>query len=136
MAISFDKVLGVHEQAMYFRTRRAEILAGNLVNADTPNYKARDIDFQSVLRSQLPGAVSKPHLAATREGHIAPSAAAAFSPELLYRIPQQPSLDGNTVETHVEMGKYSQNSMDMAATFYFLNSKFKGLKEAIKGGQA
>ena len=47
MSISFDKALGIHEKALGFRAQRAEVLANNIANADTPNYKARDLDFQS-----------------------------------------------------------------------------------------
>lgn len=136
MSISFDKVLGVHEQALNLRTRRAEVLAANLVNADTPGYKARDIDFQSILSTQLVNAVPKPQLRGTDPRHIAPSSASAFSPELMYRTPLQPSADGNTVEEQVEMAKYTQNSMDLAATLHFVNAKIKGMKAAIKGGQS
>ena len=133
MGISFDKALGIHEKALTVRTKRAEVLANNLVNADTPNFKARDIDFQSVLKSQMVGSVSKPQLVATDPRHIAPSSITSFSPELMYRVPLQPSLDGNTVEEQVELSKFAQNNMDMAASFQFLNSKFTGLKTAIKG---
>lgn len=135
MAISFDKVLGIHEEALNLRAKRAEILATNLVNADTPNYKARDIDFRSMLRSQMPGGIAKPRLAVTNSRDIAPSLTGGFSPQLLYRVPLQPSLDGNTVEEQVEMSKYAENNMAMAATLNFINSKFKGLTLAITGGQ-
>lgn len=133
MSISFDKALGIHETALAVRTKRAEVLANNLVNTDTPNFKARDIDFQSVLKNQMTNSVSKPQMLATNSRHIAPSPAMSFSPELMYRVPLQPSLDGNTVEEQVELGKFAKNTMDTAASFHFLNSKFSGLKTAIKG---
>ena len=133
MGISFDKALGIHEKALNFRSKRAEVLANNLTNADTPNFKARDIDFRSVLNSQMVGSVSKPQLVATEPGHIAPSSIESFSPDLKYRIPLQPSLDGNTVEEEVELSKFAQNNMAMEASFQFLNSRFKGLQAAIKG---
>lgn len=136
MAISFDKVLGIHEQALFARSKRAEVLATNLANVDTPNYKARDIDFKSIFSTQLVNAVPRQEMRATNSRHIAPSPNLSFSPELMYRVPLQPSLDGNTVEESVEMAKYSQNSMDMAATLHFVNSKLKGMKAAIKGGQS
>ena len=132
MAISFNKALGIHEQALNLRGKRAEVLANNLVNSDTPNFKARDIDFASTLRSQLPNNTTSTRLIATNNRHIAPSAT-SFSPELMYRNPLQPSLDGNTVEEQVEMSKFSQNTMDFQASFQFLNGKFKGLQSAIRG---
>ena len=132
MAISFSNALGIHEQALSFRAKRTEVLANNLVNADTPNFKARDIDFGSVMQSQMAGGGGGARLNATHGRHIAPSAT-AFSPELMYRNPMQPSLDGNTVEEDVEMSKFAKNNMDFQASFQFLNGKFKGLTNAIKG---
>ncbi|MGK0500015.1 MAG: flagellar basal-body rod protein FlgB [Oceanicoccus sp.] len=133
MAISFAKALGVHEQALHLRTKRAEVLANNLVNADTPNFKARDIDFHKALKGQMAFGGSGSKMAATNSRHIGAGASASFSADLMYRTPMQPSLDGNTVEEQVEMSQYSQNMMDFQASFHFLNGKFKGLKSAIKG---
>ncbi len=132
MTINFNKALGIHEHALMFRTKRAEVLANNLVNADTPNFKARDIDFRRVLESQISGSTNQARLMATNSKHIGHTAG-SFSPELMYRIPMQPSLDGNTVEEQVEMSKFAQNSMEFQASFQFLNSKFRGLRNAIKG---
>jgi flagellar basal-body rod protein FlgB len=132
MAISFNKALGIHEQALNFRAKRAEVLANNLINADTPNFKARDIDFNDVLKSQMSDSTQSTSLLATHSRHIAPSSV-SFSPELLYRMPLQPSLDGNTVEEQVELSKFAQNTQEFQASFQFLNSKFKGLTSAIRG---
>ncbi len=130
MGISFDNALGVHEQALQFKVKRSEVLAQNLINADTPNYKARDIDFKSVLNNEQ--ASSNTRLHATNKRHIAPSNL-SFDPQLKYRNPLQPSLDGNTVDEQVEMTKFAKNTMDFQASFQFLNGKFKGLRNAIKG---
>lgn len=132
MAISFQNALGIHEKALYVRTVRAEVLANNLVNADTPNFKARDIDFKSALNSQMPGQSASQGMVATNSRHMGGSSQ-PFQPELLYRTPLQPSLDGNTVEEQVEMSRFSKNMMDFQASFQLLNSKFKGLTNAIKG---
>jgi len=128
MAINFNNALGIHEQALQFKVKRSEVLANNLVNADTPNFKARDIDFQTVLKGQQAGA----RLQATHSRHIAPSSL-AFEPQLQYRNPLQPSLDGNTVDEQVEMTRFAKNTMDFQASFQFLNGRFKGLKNAIRG---
>ena len=128
MAINFNNALGIHEQALQFKVKRSEVLANNLINADTPNFKARDIDFQTVLKGQQAGA----RLQATHSRHIAPSSL-AFEPQLLYRNPLQPSLDGNTVDEQVEMTRFAKNTMDFQASFQFLNGRFKGLKNAIRG---
>ena len=131
MAISFNKALGLHEQAVHFRAKRAEVLASNLVNADTPNYKARDMDFQTVLKMQS-AQQSGRSLSTTHSRHINTSAA-GFTPELMYRIPMQPSLDGNTVEEQAELARFAKNSLDFQASFRMLNGKLKGLKGALRG---
>ncbi len=132
MAISFSNALGIHEDALRFRSQRAEVLANNLANADTPNFKARDIDFQSILKQQAQGGDTLA-MKATHSGHHQASPDLFDSANLLYRTPQQPSIDGNTVEEHVEHGEYMKNSLAFQAGFTFLNGKFKGLMTAIKG---
>ena len=129
MAISFQAALGIHEQALHVRAKRAEVLANNLINADTPNFKARDIDFKSVLKGQVN---MNSQMQATHSRHIG-SSSSMFEPELMYRNSLQPSLDGNTVDEQVEMSRFAQNTLDFQASFQFLNGKFKGLKSAIKG---
>jgi len=131
MAINFDSALGIHEDALKFRARRAEVLANNIANSDTPNFKARDVDFHAVLEGETAG--SNLSLKRTDGGHqsefLSPDAAA----DLMFRIPNQPSVDGNTVETQEEMARYTDNAIRYQASFQFLNSKFQGLTRAIKG---
>ena len=131
MAISFENALGIHEQALHLRAKRAEVLANNLTNADTPGFKARDIDFKGILKGQM--SIGSQPMVATNSRHFGAGAAALVSPELLYRNPLQPSLDGNTVEEQVEMSRFAQNTIDFQASLQMLNGKFKGLKNAIKG---
>lgn len=128
--MKFDKVFGIHEQALQVRARRAELLAANLSNADTPGYKARDIDFRSILKGEMQPGVQ---LTATRPGHIAPSRGPVPPQEVKYRIPQQPSLDGNTVEAEREQVEYSANAVRYQASLRFLNGTITTLKTAIKG---
>lgn len=129
MAISFDKALGIHAQALEVRTARAEILANNLANADTPGFKARDIDFKAMLNEQMDGQLKM----TTTNGQHLPHGNAAAPGELLYRSPLQPSIDGNTVDTQQELADFTKNAMDYQASFQFLNGKFKSLTNAIKG---
>lgn len=135
MGISFDAALGVHEKSMLIRTQRAEVLANNIVNADTPNFKARDLDF----RAMLGAAVSYDEMAqplsmqSTSKGHMSGSVDPSFAADLLYRQPLQPSVDGNTVDVQVEQAEYAKNAMDFQASFTFLNKKFQGLSKAISG---
>ena len=131
MAISFDSALGVHQHALKFRSQRAAVLADNLANQDTPNFKARDMDFQSVLKMAQSGDRGM-GMETTHSKHLDGNMSAGYG-ELLYRTPTQPSIDGNTVEEHVEHAKYMENALAYQASFTFLNSKFKGLANAIRG---
>lgn len=134
MAISFQSALGLHEQALYLRENRASVLGNNLANVDTPNFKARDVDFSSLLdqtQNQLGGkSAASPRRTDAR--HLSFDADGGNG-DLLYTVPGQPSIDGNTVEEHQEMARFAKNAMDFEASLYFLNSKFKGLQTAIAG---
>lgn len=134
MPITFDSALGIHDKALLVRSQRAELLASNLANSDTPGYKARDIDFKSVLenaqaaKSQIGGN----NLQLTHNKHIQISSAAVGA-ETLYRVPNQPSLDGNTVDAQLEKAAFADNAMRYQASLTFLDGKFKGLIAALKG---
>lgn len=133
MGINFDKALGVHDQALKLRSSRAAVLADNLANADTPGYKAKDIDFQAALKGQLQLNKSSADMQLTHQRHISVSTGVAGQYDTLYRTPQQPSIDGNTVEEQIENAEFMKNSLAFQSSFTFLNSKFKGLTAAIKG---
>ncbi len=132
MTISFERALGIHEQAVNLRVQRAEILANNIANADTPGFKARDLDFRAILAQQTAKADQALPLATTSGNHL-PAAGAGHAADLLYRQPTQPSLDGNTVDSQTELAEFMKNTLDFQSSFQFLNSKFKGLSNAIKG---
>lgn len=134
MSISFDKALGIHEKALNFRAQRAEVLANNISNADTPNFKARDLDFSSVLAAENQK-VQNGHFALnmTNSRHIEAEGMGMDDGTLLYRTPSQPSLDQNTVDSQVEQANYTENAMGFQASFTLLNSKFKGLVAALRG---
>ncbi|WP_434680699.1 flagellar basal body rod protein FlgB [Pseudomonas sp. R1-18] len=134
MSISFDKALGIHEKALGFRAQRAEVLANNISNADTPNYKARDLDFSSVLAAENDKAQNgRFALNMTNTRHIEAEGMGNQDGSLLYRTPSQPSLDQNTVDSQVEQANYTENAMGFQASFTLLNSKFKGLVSALRG---
>lgn len=134
MNITFNSALGIHESALGVREKRAEVLANNLANADTPNFKARDIDFAAVLKGQLSMEPDKSTQLTRTDGEHRPGLAAIGEPSaLLYRIPTQPSIDGNTVDEHVEQAEYAKNALDFQASFTMLNRQFKGLISALKG---
>ncbi|MCO6055417.1 flagellar basal body rod protein FlgB [Pseudomonas sp. MOB-449] len=134
MSISFEKALGIHQQALSFRAQRGEVLANNIANADTPNYKARDLDFASVLAQQSEKAASGSFQATrTNEQHIAAEGFDMADASLKYRIPFQAAIDQNTVDAQLEQSNYTENAMQFQASFTFLNSKFKGLMNALRG---
>jgi flagellar basal-body rod protein FlgB len=132
-----DAHLGVHADALKLRSRRAELLARNLANADTPGFQARDFDFRQALSAARGdgGAVT---LAATSAGHLRTGGTPAGSPgmadpELLYRTPVAPSVDGNTVDTQLEQAAFAENTVKYQVTLQFVNSKIRGLMTALTG---
>jgi flagellar basal-body rod protein FlgB len=128
--MNFDDVFGIHEQALLLRSQRAEVLAANLANADTPGYKARDFDFKSMLASEM-----KPssRMRTTDSRHIQPDQGAVAASQLLYRTPMQPSLDGNTVDTEQEHTAFSANAIEYQATLSFINNSISGIRKALRG---
>ena len=127
MAINFDKALGVHPYALQVRAERAQILAGNLANVDTPGYLARDIDYKQIL-----GEVAS-QVASGNQSTDSSTLASLDLQEPLYRVPFQTSADGNTAELGVEQAKFGNNSMDFQTSLTFLNMKINGLAKAIEG---
>ena len=134
MRFNLDKAMGIHEQALYVRSRRNSMIASNIANVDTPNYKAKDIDFRSVLRNAA-GMDGGDMVMRTHANHIQPGGSTAADAEELFRYPYQASLDGNTVDGQMEKANYAQNTVQYQASMSFLTGKFQGLKKAIKGGQ-
>ncbi|TFH72477.1 flagellar basal body rod protein FlgB [Gammaproteobacteria bacterium LSUCC0112] len=132
MTINFSKALGVHEQALVLRTQRTALLANNIANASTPGYKARDIDFQSILSQASNRNVRHVDVAKTNARHIG-GFTLSTQAEALYRVPAQASLDGNTVDEQIENAAFARNAIEHQASFQFLNSKFTGLMKALRG---
>lgn len=133
MAIGIDKALGIHESALNIRSQRTELLANNLANADTPNFKARDIDFREVLQ-QASSSAGNGELRRTDAQHLAGGAATDIGGAgLYYRVPSQPSLDGNTVDVDLERSAFAENSIRYQASLQFVDRKLRSLISAIKG---
>ena len=126
----FENVFGIHEQALLLQGQRVGILATNLANADTPNYKARDIDFSAVLGKT--DAAPLP-LEVTDGAHIMLNDAATPSADLKFRNPYQASLDGNTVEMPVEQAAFAESNVRYQASLGFINLKIAELTLAING---
>ncbi|HVW67828.1 MAG TPA: flagellar basal body rod protein FlgB [Steroidobacteraceae bacterium] len=135
MALTLDSYLGVHADALKVQSQRMEVLADNLANVDTPNYKARDIDFRAALaQAGSPGANLA--LATTSPGHVGGASASTdldTSTALKYRVPLAPSLDGNTVDAQLEQSAFADNTVRYQATLTFLSARLKNLLTAITG---
>ena len=125
-------MFGVHEQALKLRSQRTAVLANNLANADTPGFKARDMNFSELMqRASNKQQFSTRGMKATQAGHI--NTMNEMDQNLMFRTPKQPSMDGNTVDTHTEMAEFAQNQMAFNASFRFMNGRIKGVISAIRG---
>jgi len=126
-----DRSLAPSVRALSLRAQRSEVIAANIANADTPNYKAKDFDFQAAMR----GAVRNADLGLVRtsDRHLTGQGGKGGLADLQYRHPVQPSIDGNTVEMDAEVGRFSDNAMRYQAALTFTNSKISGLRTAIQG---
>ena len=132
MRFSLDKAMGIHPEALFVRARRSSLIASNLANADTPRYKAQDIDFRSVLRNSA-GIHDEGRMKSTNRGHIQAGGFSASSAELLYRNPHQPSIDGNTVDAQVEKAEFAENTLMYQTSLRFVDGKISAIKKAIRG---
>lgn len=137
MQFGMDKVFGLGQEALKIHSRRSEILAGNLANADTPGFKARDVDFKEALQ-RVKGGMSDTSLKTTNAKHLGSSGAHPgriddVLGEMKYRTPSQPSLDGNTVDPLLEKAAFMENAMLYQTNLQFLSGKIKSIKSAIKG---
>jgi len=110
---STDRLFGIHANALQLRQQRMDMLASNIANAATPGYKARDIDFGDALKLAEKGQSS--------------------APAIQYRIPVQPSLDGNTVELSTEQTAFAENALGYRTSLSFLQGRISSLKRALKG---
>jgi flagellar basal-body rod protein FlgB len=141
VSTSLDAYLGTHPAALKLREQRTELLARNLANADTPGYKAQDMDFRSALAAATSPAAAPGALQATRPGHFGVQPADAGLNEgagsteafLRYRVPLAPSIDGNTVDAQLEQAAFADNAVRYQATLSFLQGKFRSLMTAITG---
>ena len=122
-----DKALGVHAQALSLRSRRMELLGLNIANSDTPNFKAKDVDFRSVLKQTQESTLnttSQMHMGMPMEEH--PSGEK-------FRVPFNASFDGNTVEMNVEQAKFGQVAADYQTTLNILENRVSGIRRALRG---
>jgi flagellar basal-body rod protein FlgB len=123
-----DSILGIHEAALLYRARRMDVLAANLANADTPHYQARDLDFAGALDA------AATQLRTTDPHHIELDPLTR-NDALKYRVPHQPSLDGNTVEADLELARYAENAVSYQASLLFAGNRISTLRTALTGGR-
>ncbi|MFC3121871.1 flagellar basal body rod protein FlgB [Agaribacter flavus] len=130
MAISLDRLVGFHHKALQIRSDKMEVIAGNLANANTPGYKARDINFQQAMKSAQYGQTK---LTTTHEKHIEASKQSQF--DIDFRIPDQPDTgDGNTVDVQKERNAFLETGMRYQSGLTLLSGKFSGMKKALSSG--
>lgn len=131
MALDINSIFNGHARALTLGNQRLQLLADNVANADTPHFKARDIDFEAAMQS-----ANQPNgnIRTTHARHIT-TAAGPNRAEVLYRIPNQPSLDDNTVDAQLESASIAETAVRYQATLTFLNQRIAGLRHAITGGR-
>lgn len=122
-----DRVFGLSPAALSIRSQRFELITGNLANADTPGYKAVDIDFAKALANAQEESLSS----ATPDRRHLELGDSGSQP--LYRMPSQPSLDGNTVETEQEHAAFMDNAIRYQASLNFLNGRIQSMMLALRG---
>jgi flagellar basal-body rod protein FlgB len=127
-----DKLFGMHTQALGLWQQRAEVIASNLANADTPDYKARDVDFKQVL-GQASGTGGTLAMANTESGHIGGGVSRPGHETLAYRAQTQPTMDGNTVDTQVEQASFAGNAVHYQASLSFITAQIHMMRYAITG---
>ncbi len=112
-----DTLFGVHGTALQLRSKRMGLLASNIANASTPGYKAQDLDFaQAIKTARSAGGIDRAMDAATK-----------------YRVPLQPSMDGNTVDLTTEQTAFAENAVAYQTTLSFLNGRISTITRALKG---
>ena len=114
-----DQIFGIHAAALELRSQRMSILASNIANAATPGFKARDLDFNAALDAKLEQRSGAPSMMG--------------EPDLLYRTPTMPTLDGNTVELGREQVAFAENALAYSATLSFVQGKVNTVTRALKG---
>jgi flagellar basal-body rod protein FlgB len=133
------RALDFNAQALLLRSERTRVLASNIANADTPNYRARDFDFSAAL-AQAAGVQMGARTAAaplapvrTAAGHLSGNSGSGAAPALLYRLPLQTALDANTVDMNMERAAFADNTLRYEASLRFISGQIRTLMTAING---
>lgn len=133
MINKLDEALRFQQTALNLRSARQELLSSNIANADTPGFKARDIDFASALQNAVAGSSEKLPVVMTSSVHLAGNAGSnVLGAPVLYRRPDQPSADGNTVNMDVERAQAADNALHYEASVNFLNARLKDMTTVLQ----
>ena len=134
MVNKLDDALRFQQTALSLRAARQELLASNIANADTPNYKARDVNFASALKNALAGTSIELPAVQTSPAHLEGNAGGSIlGAPVMYRQPVQPSADGNTVDMDVERAQFADNALRYEASVRFVSEQMKAMLTAIQG---
>lgn len=133
MKTLLDNQLRGHQSALNLQAHRQQLLASNIANADTPNYKARDIDFREALKGSVAGRLGPLALSATRSGHLGANTGHPLDAFTRYRTESQSSVDGNTVNMDTERAAFAENAVHYEASITFINGLLRSMQTAITG---
>ena len=122
-----ENPFGIHEKALAVRNQRMELISANIANADTPLFRAKDIDFKKVLANANPSP-----MASTNSRHFDTGEIENMN-GIVYRTPYNSSVDGNTVEINTEQAKYGEAATQYQATLQFLESRISGIRKSLRG---
>lgn len=127
--------LDVYSKALSLRTQRQQLLASNIANADTPNYKARDFDFSKAMENAIAGRNGGLGLARTAGSHLDGSGGATFA-QMQFRSVTQSAVDGNTVDMDVERAQISENAIQYEILTRLVSDRLQGMRAAIASNQS
>lgn len=130
---SIDTAFAFQEKVLAVRGYRQQLLASNIANADTPNYKAVDVDFAKVLKA-AGNSQSNVGMEKTSSMHLDGNQGKSVFGSPMYRTAVQPSIDGNTVDTNIEQAQFAENALHYMATLQFISSRIKNVQMALSGG--
>lgn len=132
MIDKLDATFRFYQDAANLRAHRQQLIASNIANADTPYFKARDIDFKAALESAS-GGTRAATLITTAPSHMGLPTGTTGGEPLLYRTAVQGSVDGNTVDMDVERNQFADNAIHYEANLTFISDQIKTLRAAIQG---
>ncbi len=133
MTNRLDNETRFHQAALNARAYRQQVIASNIANADTPNFKARDVDFREALAGALGGKTSALALNTTSKRHLPGAAATPLEASLKYRQEEQGAVDGNTVNMDTERAAFAENSVQYQASVTFINGLLRSMQMAVQG---